>query len=466
MRRPLSLAAAALLLVGCAAAPSPAPTPEPTPALSSAPPGIDWSDCEYGQCAFVEVPVDHAHPDAGRVALAVARVRATQQPARGTIFINPGGPGASGREALTWVKRDGLEAYDLVGWDPRGSGASGWVECLDGPEADAFLALDNSPDDEAERAELEAGSRAFAASCSSTVPGLLDHLSSADNARDLEALRLRIDDRPLRYLGLSYGTTMGASYAQLFGPHVGRLVLDGAVDVNEPRVPQVVGYERALQRAGVAASTKALFAQLEERPVDAGGGRVLTQSQAALGIAGHLTIGEAAWPALRRAIAAARAGDAHLLLSAADLLNGRLPDGTYTALFAPFRAIYCADSPGRTAAEADARWAEARRLAPVMGTGMGLDYTCVGWPVASAPRERITAPDAAGPILVVGTTGDTATPYEWSEALASDLETAVLLTHEGEGHTAYGRGSACVDEAVVAFLTDESPSFTPKPSRC
>lgn len=410
----------------------------------------------------MSVPLDHEDPTGRRITLAVAR-RPAQGERLGTIFIHPGGPGVSGRAAVPTFARHGLERYDIVGWDPRGVEASGPVSCLPDADVDAYRALDASPDDPSERATLLEATARLGQGCRERTGPLLDHLSLADNARDLEVLRARLTDRPLLFVGSSYGTAVGATYAELFGARVGRMVLDGAMDLNEPREPQVLGFERALERSGLGQPAGRLLGSLERTPLDADG-RSLTQSLAATGIAAYLYRGRAGWTELSAALRDAEAGDGAALLAAADGLEGRRPDGSHTSLFAGFRASWCADAPRPSAEEADADWAAVRSSAPVLGEAFGPNYTCVGWPGRPAPPRTVRGEAVTSRVLVIGATGDPATPFAWAQALADDLATGTLVTVEGEGHTGYGRGNSCVDDVVVRHLSE--PGFTLVPVRC
>ena len=455
------LAAAATLLAGCSVTLAPTPV-APTPAFA-------WTPCGDLECARVPVPRDPPDPRGPPLALAVARRAATRTPRLGTLFVNPGGPGASGRSMVLGVPSEGLGQFDVVGWDPRGVGESSAVTCLTGGEADAHLALDASPDTPAEADALLAGARAFGRSClERTGADLLARVSTVDTARDLDALRAAAGDERLTYLGVSYGTRLGATYAALFPDRVRRMVLDAPVDPSDdPAVPQAAGFDRALARfAGWCAGTPSCGLGAEPDAVVAGlradldaldasplpvGDRALSQTLAATGLALHLYGGSSGWPALADGVRALRRGEGGALLAAADQLNGRRPDGSYGGLFGSFRAIVCADSPRQDRSEADRRWASDREAAPFFGTYLGPEYLCGDWPVApvAGPGPGVVA---GGPILVVGTTGDPATPSEWAGAAADALRPSVLLTVEGEGHGSFGRGNDCVDAAATGFL--------------
>lgn len=448
----------------------------PAPSGAAAPGAADrssiaWQPCGGAQCGIVTVPLDHDRASEATIRLAVVRLPATRAPRLGALVVNPGGPGGSGVAFARSLSRDGLEQFDIVGWDPRGTGGSSPVRCWNLAEADALVALDASPDDAAERDALLAGNRAFAASClSGSGADLLGHVSTLDTVRDLELVRQGLGEERLTFYGASYGTAIGALYAQTFPAHVGRLVLDAGADPAPTRpgaVPQAVGFDRALARFAAWCEGSAcplstgrgttvprvvgLLDRLDESPVPVGE-RALTQSLATTGVAGLLYGGQAGWPVLADAVVAAEQGDASALLASADRLNGRGPDGHYGDLFSALPAVTCLDRPRIDASEADASWARTREVAPIFGRQFGPDYLCVDWPVPARPRPPVSVAGAR-PVLVIGGRHDPATPYEWSESMADAISPSVLLTWNGDGHVAFGR-SACVRDAAVAYLVD------------
>lgn len=472
MGRLAALALAAVLLAGCAAGGAPASIDSATAGPSLALAGfygqrLTWVACGRLECASASVPVDYERPDGPTMLLPLSRVRATTSPRLGTLFVNPGGPGVRGTLFAAAFDRRGLEAYDIVGWDPRGVGAGSQVTCLDAAAADRLDEVDFSPDDARELGDLQAANRAFAAACrANTDPTLLAHVSTRESARDLDVLRAAVGDDRLAFYGASYGTLIGAFYAELFPGRVGRIVLDSPMDVTGVEaVSQADGFDAAFRAfaawcggrpdCALGGSTDAVAAAVLEwlsaldaapLPVD---GRRLTQSLAALGIARYLYSGEQGWPPLLAAVTAARAGDGGRLLAAADAMNGRNGDGSRDALQASGAAIRCADRPPTDAGEALARW-ELERAASPFGALLGPDLGCGDWP-APAPAWQTPQGVGAPPILVVAATGDPATPYAWAEATAGALASAVLLRVESGAHASYG-GDACVGEAARAYL--------------
>ena len=431
---------------------------------------VEWSDCgESLECARVLVPLDYADPTAQAITLSLARHPATAEPRLGTLFVNPGGPGAPGSGLAGAFVRDGLEQYDILGWDPRGTGASTPVTCYDADATDQLEALDYSPDDSDERSQLVRATYEFGKACWENSGSLLEHISTIETVRDLDLLRQLMGDDRLTYFGYSYGTEIGATYAELFPFNAGRLVLDAAVNITDSdEVIQAMGFDLALgnfadwcARSGcelgdtkeaVLASITGLFDELDAAPL-AVRGRQLTQTLAVEGVAQLLYGGTRAWPALSAYVEWAREGSGEALLWAADQLNARDDNGQYGAMFYAFPAISCLDDLDDGLLDAEVTWAEDQGKAPIFGRYFGPQYTCALWPVRPAPQLELKGAGAP-PILVIGGTGDNATPYQQAETMAEQLESGVLLTYDGEGHGSYGRKSPCIDDAVVDYLVD------------
>ncbi|MGD7788813.1 alpha/beta hydrolase [Propionibacteriaceae bacterium Y1700] len=441
---------------------------------------VDWTSCQGGtECAEIAVPLDHADPDGQAITLALRRAR-TSGTSRGTIFVNPGGPGGSGW-SMVGQYAGGLFGYDVIGWDPRGVGRSTPVQCQNGADLDAYYDLDSTPDDVAEEKAMDEGNRAFAESCLAGSGRLLEHVSTVETVTDLDLMRQLVGDEKLHYLGYSYGTEIGAVYAQLFGQNVGHLVLDSAVNItDDDSVIQSQGFDRALgnfaewcaagncslgdDRSAVINSVTELWADLEAEPLPVGR-RQLTQSLAVLGTLVPLYQDEGAWPYLAQALEAARAGDGEMLLGFADSYNERGSDGRYGQMLYGFNAVRCLDEADDGVEGAKRQAAEDAKKSPIFGANSGADLVCPMWPVAARePVGKITGPEVTEPILVIGTTGDSATPYEYAQSMASQLRTGVLLTFEGEGHGAFGGGNACLDGAVRDYFVNDRPP--PEGTRC
>ncbi|MFG3319740.1 alpha/beta hydrolase [Streptomyces sp. NPDC048171] len=474
-----------------AATASLAPLPKATPAELSPyyEQKLGWRDCGVPgfQCATMKAPLDYAKPAEGDVRLAVARKKATGPGKRlGSLLVNPGGPGGSAIGYLQQYAGIGYPAkvraqYDMVAVDPRGVARSEPIECLDGREMDAFTRTDVTPDDQDETDELVDAYKGFAEGCGADAPELLRHVSTVEAARDMDVLRAVLGDDRLTYVGASYGTLLGATYAGLFPDRAGRLVLDGAMDPSLParrlNLEQTAGFETAFQsfakdcvrRADcplgdknttpteVGRNLKALFDDLDAKPIPTGDadGRKLTESLATTGVIAAM-YDEGAWQRLRESLTAAtKENDGAGLLLLSDSYYEREADGGYSNLMFANAAVNCLDLPAAFSSPDEVRDAlpDFEKASPVFGEGLAwASLNCTYWPVqASGEPHRIEAAGAT-PIVVVGTTRDPATPYRWAEALADQLSSGRLLTYEGDGHTAYGRGSTCIDSAIDTYL--------------
>ncbi|MFI7408711.1 alpha/beta hydrolase [Streptomyces sp. NPDC049627] len=477
-----------------------APLPRSTPAALAPYYGqkLTWRSCGTPgfQCSTIRAPLDYAKPDAGSIRLAVARKKATEPGERlGSLLVNPGGPGGSAVGYLQQYAGIGYPAevrarYDMVAVDPRGVARSEPVECLDGRAMDRYTQTDFTPDDEKETEELVGAYKKFAEGCGADAAGVLRHLSTTETARDMDIVRAALGDRRLTYVGASYGTFLGATYAGLFPDRVGRLVLDGAMDPSLParrmNLDQTAGFETAFQAfardcvrhrdcplgrkaADVGRNLKSFFAKLDAKPIPTGDpdGRMLGESLATTGVIAAM-YDEGAWAQLRDALSAAmQEDDGAGLLVLSDSYYERDADGRYTNLMFANAAVNCLDLPAAFSTPDEVRRSlpAFEKASPVFGEGLAwATLNCAYWPVApTGEPQRIEAKGAA-PIVVVGTTRDPATPYRWAQALSRQLSSARLLTYEGDGHTAYGRGSACVDRTINAYLLRGTPPTRDK--RC
>lgn len=455
---------------------------------------VEWEPCEHGfACASVAVPLDYSKPGGEQIRLSVIRLPARDPDRRlGSLFVNPGGPGASGvgyaRSARGSIGEEILDRYDLVGFDPRGVGASAPIACLSGPQTDTMLADLGQPDAAVPEAAVVAQANAFGRECAAKSPNLTPNIGTVPAARDLDILRALVGDGKLNFLGRSYGTFLGATFADLFPERVGRMVLDGAISptvtMAELAKGQAEGFQLALERfaadcvrrggcpigrgsaADAVATINRWLDSVAARPLKAGG-RLLTRSLALTGIVGSLYEPSVGWPSLRQALRAGLKGDARPLIESTDAFTGRMPDGEYAgnsvdALY----AVNCLDraddaDPADTAVLAR-EWASS---APTFGAYFAWgNLPCATWPSPPTDSPHVITATGSGPILVVGTRFDPATPIAWSEQLAGMLANASLLVWEGDGHTAYFRGSDCVDRAVDRFLVAGTEPASP--ARC
>lgn len=442
---------------------------------------LNWSACEGGfECATLTVPLDYSDPGGDSIDLAIVRLPADDP--QGSLIVNPGGPGASGVDyarAATAVATDNvLNRFNLVGFDPRGVAQSTPIDCIDDATLDEYVNVDGTPDDAAEVTELQDQIEIYTSGCETNSGDMLPHLGTENVARDLDILRAALGDSELTYLGKSYGTFIGSVYADLFPDRVGRMVLDGAVDPalasDEYALGQAEGFERALDgfiswcvdeacslgadEGAVRQAIIDLFEQADAEPLPTSDeDRPLTEALAFFG-----AIVPFYWPAgqsypivleaLERAI---NDNDGDGLLELADLYLERNSDGSYNSnSFEVFSAVSCIDHPESTTPEdVEAKIPRYETVSPVFGRVLAWGgLTCGAWPVESAVTPAPIAAEGADPILVVGTTGDPATPYAWAESLADQLSSGVLLTYDGTGHTAYRTGNSCIDQAVDLYL--------------
>jgi pimeloyl-ACP methyl ester carboxylesterase len=445
---------------------------------------LDWQDCSDFQCSRLTVPVDYAHPGGKTIQLAVLKAPATGDGRLGSLVVNPGGPGASGVEyaavADYVVSKAVRQAYDVVGFDPRGVDRSAPVKCYDSAQLDRFLGSDPTPDDKAEERAMMASGTRFGQACEQENSDLLPHVSTEDAARDIDVLRAARGESKLDYLGKSYGTFLGSTYAGLFPENVGRFVLDGVVPPDltssELNEGQAVGFERATRAyvqhcvsqgdcpLGTSPDQgmqrlQAFLQQLDQHPVPVtNDSRVqqLTEGWGSMGIA-EAMYDQNQWSTLTAALRSAFQGSGNELMLLADQYAQRNDKGDYTGnLMQAIYAVNCLDrpaSPQLSHYEQDAR--EFSHEAPTWGEFLAWgSVTCAHWPVESdTPPHKISA-KGSGPILVLGTTRDPATPYEWSKQLVDQLANARLLSYDGDGHTAYMRSNQCVDSKVDDYLLD------------
>lgn len=474
----VAVAAALVAVLGTAGA----ATANPTAAGRG--PKLDWHDCDGGECAALAVPLDYANPGDGRtIDVALFRVRALDSDRRiGSLLLNPGGPGASGvkfaRSAVYALPLALRERFDIVGFDPRGTGGTRPVKCR--RNLDSLVGLDLSPDSVEERAALDEGMAALARDCERRNRKILPYISSQSTVRDMDRIRDALGDEKLNYVGFSYGTYLGALYADFFPNRVRALVLDGAVDPQlgklEVNVQQAIGFETGLSTffdwcadhrscafrgdGDPSAAYDRLAATIDEKPLRVGSRR-LGPGEFDLGVVASLYDGSAAYATLADALAAADDGNGALLLAEADAYTTRNDDGTYSNELEAFWAISCLDGPRLGGPEAyAAAEPQAQAAAPRLGVNnLNYDLVCAYWPVPPVASPGPVDAPGAPPILVVGTTGDPATPLPWSQALAVELSSGVLLQAEGTAHTSF-LSNDCVDRAVVRYLVRLVP---PKP---
>ena len=472
-----------------------APTPaEPEPGSTKPPSralkrfygqGIVWSHCDGSEsleCATVTVPLDYGDPRGSTIDLALVKDPAADPDRRrGTLLVNPGGPGAPATtmaaQAPLYLGDPVLDRYDVVGVDPRGVGDSSPVDCLTDEDLDAYIATDPAPDTAEEKATLLDWVDDFGGGCAEKSGALAAHVSTVEAARDMDVVRAALGESQLDYYGASYGTQLGATYAELFPAEVGRFVLDGGVDPTIDKrsesLQQAAGFETAL-RAYVAnciessdscflgdsvddglASIRDFLERVDADPLPAGD-RELTVGNAFYGIAAPL-YNRDYWVLLSQALQQAYDGNGSVLLQLSDLYTSRGADGSYTNnMMEALPTVNCLDDPyAIAAAQVPEAVAEFQEASPTFGDvfAWGL-LGCAGFEDRASEQPPVVRAEGADPIVVVGTTRDPATPMVWSEHLADALASGVLVRREGDGHTGYNKGNDCVDAAVEGYLVD------------
>ncbi|MEU0528020.1 alpha/beta hydrolase [Streptomyces niveus] len=447
-------------------------------APSPLPGGTKW------ECATMTAPLDYAKPEGATIPLALIRAKTSDPGKRiGSLVFNFGGPGGSGVTGLPSFGKDYEKLrtrYDLVSFDPRGVGRSEPVECKDDKQLDAYYARDMTPDDSAEEKSYVDGLKWYAGGCERKSGKELPFVGTVNAARDMELMRQVLGDDKLNYFGISYGTELGGVYAHLYPKSVGRTVFDAVVDPTESSEQGSLGQAKGFQLAftnfakdcvsrgdactlpgstpqEIQSFVVGLLDRLDKKPINGFGGRQLTETQATNGIAQALYSKEY-WPLLEQGLDEADGGSGALLLVLSDAMNGRNEKGQYSNIQAANAAVNCVDSKQRyTLAQTKAKLAEFRQVSPVFGDFLGWGLLgCSEWPVPGEwDKPDVSAPGAA-PILVIGNTGDPATPYEGARAMVKALGkgVGVELTYEGQGHGAYNSGSTCVQNAVNGYLLD------------
>ena len=522
------------------AAAVPAAGPAPAATKAAVPQGlesfygqkVEWYDCAATggmeksadktgfQCAKVTVPLDYSHPDGQTIEIAMKKHLATGSTRQGALFANPGGPGYSGVDMVenneTQFSPTVNQAYDIIGFDPRGVGSSTAITCDDGAgqqpagAAQGGMGVDDplpgsliadavgddpTPFRDAQDPAADGGAegnisfptlideitkdfKQEEANCAAhTKPaGLLDHVDTVSVARDLDVLRALSGDQKLNYLGFSYGTYLGAIYADLFPANTGRMVLDGAVDptlsLGGRAAGQAKGFETSLRTyveqcqsgqavqegqgcpltgdadAGVQ-QIRALITSADQTPLKTADPNVTVDGRTIRSVVRRFLYSSEYWPLLTYALDQAITQKDG---SYVQVLYGRATAGSSTPTF---YAVNCQDIPVQgdvTSWEKEYR--QNLQSSPTFGASLSnQDARCQAWGHSGTREPAPIHAKGAAPILVVGTTGDPATPYAWAQALAEQLESGQLLTWEGDGHTAYGRSGPCIHDAVDAYLT-------------
>jgi pimeloyl-ACP methyl ester carboxylesterase len=447
---------------------------------------LSWKSCHTGkdQCATLRVPLDYAKPRGRSIGIALLKVPALDPGSRiGSMVVNPGGPGESGVDyaagAASTYGKALREVYDTVGFDPRGVDRSAPVECASDKQLDTYVESDPDPTTPAEMKEADGLLRQLGEGCLRRSGAIARHVSTIEVAKDLDILRAAVGDTKLTYFGASYGTAIGATYADLFPTHVGRMVLDGALDPATSTVQlnlvQAHGFETALRsyvadcvRRGSCylGSTvdqgtrriKTFLDSVEAKPLSTSTGAKLTSGMAVYGV-WYPLYDSSSWPVLDKELQDAFAGDGSLLLTVADAYLHRDAAGHYTDnSFEAFYAINCLDhDDGLPSSQVKRYLPQFEKASPTFGAIFAYSISaCHTWPIHSGQRSKPVKAIGSPPIMVVGTTRDPATPLVWARALVKQLPHGVLVKRNGDGHTGYGRGNSCVNDTVESYLVKDT----------
>ncbi|MEU6104978.1 alpha/beta hydrolase [Streptomyces flaveolus] len=458
--------------------------PAPSQAEGGGPPPSPLPDGDDWQCATMKAPRDWDDPEGDTIGLALIRARADGAADRriGSLVFNFGGPGQSGVTTLPAFGEDYAKLrtrYDLVSFDPRGVGRSAPVECLDDEQLDTYFQQDATPDDAAERTELLDNTKDFNAACEKHSKTMLPHVATTDAARDMDLMRQVLGDDKLHYFGISYGTELGGVYAHLFPKKLGRAVFDAVVDptqnAEQSSLGQAEGFQLALGNYAEDCVSKVedcpvgdsvqdvenriaeLLKDLDGKPIPGIFPRDLTQSAATGGILQAL-YSKDLWQYLTEGLQQAYDGDGRILMVLADSYNGRDENGEYSNSTAANISINCADDKPRYGpAYVEEKLPEFRKASPLFGDSLAWGMvSCTDWPVPGAADHPDVSAPGAPPVLVIGNTGDPATPYEGAARMADALGkgVGVELTYKGQGHGAYNSGNTCVQDAVHGYLLD------------
>ena len=443
---------------------------------------LQWKSCyENYQCADLLVPIDYTELKTGTFKISVLKYPTTGEKKLGSLIVNPGGPGGSGVDyayAAEYLFSPAiLDAYDIVGFDPRGVGRSEPIVCLSDKELDANYASDSKPDNEQEFAQILIESKKFIQQCEEKNK-YLTSFSTANAARDMDILREAVGDKQLNYMGKSYGTFLGTLYAQFFPGKVGHMVLDGAVNPIisnfQQGLTQAVAYDKAFAAFATDCNTrsncplpnnksaaidemKKILSQVAKKP-----NKRLSESLVLLGVAAALYDSATGWPKLRIAIKEVKNGKGDKFLALADEYTGRTEEGNYNANeFDSGAIIDCLDFTDARSVKQMKEDAEVfSEQAPLYGP-----YLAYGGLVCQyfeTPKATEFVPSkTANPVVIIGTTGDPATPYQWAQGLHKILTNSVLISLTGQGHTGQGQGNKCVDGQVDDFyLENKTPMRT------
>ena len=474
-----------LILASCSSSSGPNSAVSESVSTPSASPFVPasfiWKACDDSasttsvQCSTLDVPFDYSNPSAGTFSLYVKLRPATNPSLRvGSMMVNPGGPGFGGSaladDSSYYFSTDLTDHFDIIAWDPRGTGKSSpAIDCVD--DYDQYFGIDSPPDTPDEKQALIDASQAFNDECAANSGEILPYISTQASATDMNSIRQALGEDKISYFGFSYGSELGATWATMFPQTVRAAVLDGAVDPHatsaEEGMAQAKGFESQLATflaacsknklcefyngGKSAAAFDALLLDLDANPLVVSANRTPVTQGVAFTAVAQAMYSDYYWPQLEKALAEAQQGDGAGLLKLYDDYYQRKGDGSYGNELEAFLAISCLDDPGATSIEAvDDAVPSFVEVAPRLGANFGYGYSCALWPVKPALKVGVTG-KGAGSIIVIGTTGDPATPLASTRKMAAALEQGILLIVEANQHTGYGAND-CINTAVDSYL--------------
>jgi pimeloyl-ACP methyl ester carboxylesterase len=441
---------------------------------------IVWTACDGStntevECGNIEVPFDYADPEQGSFVLYVKKHNAASPADRiGSMMVNPGGPGFGGSsladDAQYYFSQDLIDHFDIIAWDPRGTGESTpAVDCVD--TFDEYFGLDSPPETPEEKQALINASQAFNDKCAENSGTILPYISTQASAQDINSLRLALGEEKVSFFGFSYGSELGTTWATMFPETVRAIVVDGAVDPNasstQEGMNQAKGFEGqlttflkqcsekttcAFHNGGKAeAAFDKLVLDIDTTPLEVSKDRTPVTQGVLFTAVAQAMYSDYYWPQLSEALSEAQNGDGKGILQLYDDYYQRKDDGTYGNELEAFLAISCLDDPGASSVEdVDSHIEDFIAAAPRLGGNFAYGYSCALWPVKQASKVTITG-KGAGPIVVVGTTGDPATPLDSTRKMALGLEKGILIVVDANQHTGYGANN-CVVKAVDDYL--------------
>jgi len=477
---------AAIVAEATVAPPASDTTVAAQPGRATTPGVISWEKCFAGpvgtfECGYLDVPYDYDDPDVGTFSLYLVRRMADNESERvGSMLVNPGGPGFGGSDVAAYaewyISETLMERFDVIGWDPRGTGKSTpAVDCVD--QYDRYFGIDSPPNDDAAKAEMVRITQEFIDLCIERNGEMLKYISTENSARDMDSIRAALGEEKITYFGFSYGSELGATWATMFPDTVRAAVFDGASDPNangfDQSMAQLKGFEQqldafladcakrptcAIYNSGKPAE---LFDQLvqdiDAKPIPSRPNRTAVTQGVFYTAVTQAMYSNTLWPQLETALAEAVAGNGTGLLRLYDEYYQRKVDGSYGNELEAFLAISCLDDPdGSTVQDVDNDVPKFVAAAPRLGANFGYGYACALWPYRVESRVKVTG-KGAGPIVVIGTTGDAATPLASTRKAAANLEKGILIVVEADRHTGYGINPCVVNEVDTYLLELKLP---------